>query len=68
MNPGKYINRMQTMFQRHYPNDKLSEKISSPLEPGDHPKLDTSEFLDPNGTEIYQSWIGSFQWAVTINW
>ena len=59
MNPGKYIDRMQAMFQRRYPNDKVSEKISSPLQPGDHPKLDTSEFLDPDGTE-YQSLIGAF--------
>ena len=66
MNPGQYIDQMQAMFQQRYPNDKINEKISSPLEPGDHPELDTSEFLDPDGTEIYQSLIDVFQWAVTI--
>ena len=66
MNPGQYINQMQAMFQQHYRNDKLSEKISSPLEPGNHSELDTSKFLHPDGTEIYQSLNGAFQWAVTI--
>ena len=40
--------------------------MQSPLESGDHPELDASEFLDEDGIEIYQSLIGSMQWAVSI--
>ena len=45
------------------PNDK---SIKSPLVKGDHPELDTSEFLNEDGIEKYQSLIGSMQWAVSI--
>ena len=40
--------------------------MSSPLEHGDHPKLDTSPLLNINGIKIYQSLIGSLQWAIQI--
>ena len=66
MDPGQYIDRMEASFKQRYPDEKMDKKISSPLEPGDHPELDTSEFLDQDGIEIYQSLIGAFQWAVTI--
>jgi hypothetical protein len=36
------------------------------LEKGDHPELDTSEFLDAKGVTTYQSMIGALQWMVTI--
>ena len=38
----------------------------SPLEKGDHPELDTSEFLDMTGIQQYQSMIGTLQWSVSI--
>ena len=41
-------------------------KYSSPLEPGDHPEIDDSEFLDVHQTHQYQSLIGALQWAITI--
>ena len=37
-----------------------------PLEPGDHPELDTSEELNPEGVKKYQSIIGALQWIVSI--
>jgi hypothetical protein len=40
--------------------------VSSPLEKGDHPELDTSEFLDKMGIKTSQSMIGALQWMVTI--
>ena len=40
--------------------------MHSPLPPGDHPELDTSEFLDVEGIQIYQSLIGQLQWIITI--
>lgn len=38
----------------------------SPLEEGDHPELDDSEFLDATGIQQYQSLIGSLQWANSV--
>ena len=57
---------MEASYKQRFPEEKLNRKVSSPLEPGDHPELDTSEFLDQDDTEIYQSLIGAFQWAITI--
>ena len=43
---------------------KLS--FSSPLEKGDHPELETSEYLDSYGIQKHQSMIGSIQWAISL--
>jgi hypothetical protein len=42
------------------------QTVTSPLEKGDNPELDTSELLDFKGIEMYQSMIGALQWVVTI--
>ena len=42
------------------------QDVTSPIEKGDHPETDTSEFLDQEGIRQYQSLIGSLQWVVTI--
>ena len=39
---------------------------SSPLEPNDHPELDTTPFLDDNDIQKYQSMLGALQWVVTL--
>ena len=63
--PKKYINKMidgyMTLFK-----SKPKTNVSSPLEKGDHPELDYSEYLDEEGISIYQSLIGSLQWAVSL--
>ena len=46
--------------------EKLKELHSSPLEKGDHPELDTSDLLDADGIQKYQSMIGAMQWAISI--
>ena len=38
----------------------------SPLEKGDNPELDTSEFLGERGRQMYMSIIESLQWAISI--
>ena len=38
----------------------------SPLEKGDHPKLDTSNYLDQEGVQKHQSLLGSTQWATSL--
>jgi hypothetical protein len=45
---------------------KPSMKYSSPLEKGDHTETNDMEFLDPIGTQQYQSLIGALQWSVSI--
>jgi hypothetical protein len=55
---------MQEQFERMF-NHKAKE-YTSPLEKGDHLETDTSEELDANGIKMYQSLIGSLQWAVSL--
>ena len=45
---------------------KLGRKPRSPLEEGDHPELDTSEFLCEDDIVKYQSLIGQLQWLITL--
>eukprot|EP00986_Skeletonema_menzelii_P017024 scaffold17075_cov97-Skeletonema_menzelii.AAC.2 len=56
---------MADSYERFF-GEKPSKKVSSPLEEGDNPELDDSEFLDDKGVKIYQSMIGSAQWVVSI--
>jgi hypothetical protein len=41
-------------------------EYTSPLEKGNHPELDTSEELDTEGINKYQTMIGSLQWAISL--
>jgi hypothetical protein len=61
----KYVEKMVMTYQQHF-GSKPSQKFSSPLEAGDHPEVDSSEFLDLTETQLYQSLIGALQWAVSI--
>jgi hypothetical protein len=45
MAPKKYIEKMMMGYEQMF-GEKLSTKVHSPLEKGDHPELDTSELLD----------------------
>ena len=42
------------------------KKVTSPIEPRDHPELDTSKLLDEKAKRLYWSVLGMLQWAVTI--
>jgi hypothetical protein len=46
--------------------EQPKQNVTSPLEKGDHPELDTSELLDSQGISMYQSLIGALQWVITI--
>jgi hypothetical protein len=63
--PKKYIEKMVSSYVTLF-GTKPSTKYMSPLEKGDHPELDTSEFLDMTGIQQYQSMIGALQWSVSI--
>ena len=59
-----YLERLFAMFERIFGHPP--RHYFSPLSQGDHPELDTSEFLDDEKTKLYQSLIGALQWVVTI--
>jgi Reverse transcriptase (RNA-dependent DNA polymerase) len=61
----KYVEKMIANYEKIL-GELPRQTCTSPLEKGDHPELDTSEFLDEQGIELYQSLIGAPQWAVTI--
>ena len=65
MNPKKYIEKMVQSYEQLY-GCKPSQTPQSPLVENDHPELDTTEFLDEEGTSQYQSLIGSLQWLISI--
>ena len=65
MDSNKYINRMVESYQQFF-RCKPHADYQSPLEPGDHPELDVSEFLSEEDTQIYQSLVGGMQWAISI--
>ena len=45
-----------------FEDERLSRRISTPLEPGDHPELDQTDLLKKKDITIYQM----LQWAITI--
>jgi hypothetical protein len=58
-----YCKKMIKSYKRMF--GQKPKEYSSPLEKGDHPKLDTSEFIDIEGIKNYQPMVGTLQWAVT---
>ena len=46
--------------------EKPKQTVLSPLELGDHPELDASELLDDDGTQQFQSLLGSLQWILSL--
>mgnify|MGYP006357956311 FL=1 len=64
MAPKKYIDKMLQNYERTFKSKP--QFVTSPIEKGDNPELDTSELLDDDQTQNYQSLIGALQWAVSI--
>eukprot|EP00980_Cylindrotheca_fusiformis_P021594 scaffold8446_cov90-Cylindrotheca_fusiformis.AAC.2 len=64
--PKQYIEKMVSSFERMF-GTKLKTNVSSPLEKGDHPEIDDSEFLEQSDIQKYQqSLIGQLQWAISL--
>lgn len=63
--PIKYVDRMVIAYERMF-GTKPSRKVRSPLDKGNHPELDTSDFLEEEDVQKYQSLIGSMQWAISL--
>ena len=54
MAPQKYIERLVSSYYKKMFGEKLSAKMYSPLEKGDHPEHNDSELLDATGIQNYQ--------------
>jgi hypothetical protein len=65
ISPVKYIEKLVKTFERMF-GSPPKQNVSSPLEKGDNPELDTSDLLDFKGIEMYQSMIGALQWCISI--
>ena len=63
--PRKCIERMEAAHKNHF-GTAPSQKVQSPLEKGDHPKLDDSPLLNGDGMAKCQSLIGALQWCITL--
>ena len=64
--PRKYIEKLLNNYKLLFGNTPKSANVRTPLVEGDHPELDTSELLDSEGIQMYQSLIGSLQWVISI--
>ena len=63
--PKKYIQRLSDSYLQMF-NSSPHASYQSPLEHNDHPEIDDSDFLDPEGIQKFQSMIGSLQWVTQI--
>ena len=63
--PTKYIEKVVEGYKRMF-GSSPAHAVTSPLEKGDHPEMDTSDLLGEEGIQQYQSLIGSLQWAVSL--
>ena len=52
MDLREYVSKIEDAYV-HRLGEKPMQTVQSPLEGGDHPELDVSEFLDEGGIEIY---------------
>ena len=62
----RYVEKMLDTYKRLFGKAPSTRDCMSPIADGDHPELDTSEFLEGNDVVIYQSLIGAMQWAISI--
>ena len=62
--PRKYIDKMMSWYEHTYGTQP--KQASSPLEKGDHPEVDDSEFTDDEGIKQYQAMIGQLQWLIAL--
>jgi hypothetical protein len=61
----KYIDKLVKNYEKLV-GMKPSTSVTSPLEKGFNPELDTSELCTTEQITQYQSMIGTLQWIVTI--
>ena len=57
---------VDTYYSKLFPGAPIQKRYRQSLETNDHPELDVTAFCNEDEIEIYQSLIGSMQWAVSI--
>lgn len=65
MGSGTYIDKCLVIFEQLF-GAPPPNKVFTPLDPKDHPEMDTSAFLDKAGMQLYWKLLGMLQWAVTL--
>jgi hypothetical protein len=63
ISPQWYIEMMVDNYKQLFGESPLHHS-QSPLEPNNHPEIDSSEFLGEDDIQKYQSLIGAMQWAI----
>ena len=64
--PTRYVKHMMDTYKTLFGTEVPKREVHSPLDPKDHPELDTSELLDDEGKSKYQSMIGCLGWATQL--
>ena len=60
-----YIKKMLAQYEQLFGTEIPKCQIHTPLEPGDHPKLDESSLCDNEEHAKYMTMVGALQWAVS---
>jgi hypothetical protein len=63
--PTKYIDKVFKNYEKLF-GMKPNTSVTSPLEKGDHPELDTSELCSMDQIAQYQSTLCALQWIEMI--
>ena len=66
MSPNKYIDRIEAQYVALFGENPPHNGCKSPLDPEDHPEMDTTALLDDEGIRKFQSLIGALQWAISL--
>jgi Reverse transcriptase (RNA-dependent DNA polymerase) len=59
-----YVAKLLANYERHYKGPPA--KSGCPMDPKDHPELDTTPLMKEDGVTMYQSLVGALQWAITL--
>jgi hypothetical protein len=65
ISPTKYVDKLIKNYEKLF-GMKPNTSVTSPLEKGDHPELETSELCSMDQIVQHQSMIGALQWIATI--
>jgi hypothetical protein len=60
----QYIEKMVASYKQMF--DSVPKKYKTPLDKGDHPKIDASELHDKDCIKFYLTMIGKIQWCVDL--
>ena len=64
MGAKDYVTKILSNYERLY--GEQPKPLVQPVENTDHPEIDTTELLNKEGIQEYQSLIGELQWAVSL--